>query len=112
MRFFVKTAGRPPSLARLDVVILHRIILERVLGIDRKAVQQERNLRYVRDMGEAIDQVENGRAQICLLVNPTPIEAVRDNAFAGRVLPQKSTDFYPKLLSGLTIYWLDNPAGI
>jgi len=101
-----------PSLARLDVVILHRIILERVLGIDRKAVQQEKNLRYVRDMGEAIEQVENGRAQLCLLMNPTPIEAVRDNAFAGRVLPQKSTDFYPKLLSGLTIYWLDNPAGI
>ncbi|PYV06730.1 MAG: hypothetical protein DMG26_02400, partial [Acidobacteria bacterium] len=45
-------------------------------------------------------------------MNPTSIEAVRDNAFAGRVLPQKSTDFYPKLLSGLTIYWLDNPAGI
>ena len=100
------------SLARLDVVILHRVILERVLGIDPKAVQQERNLRYVRDMGEAIEQVENGQAQLCLLVNPTPIEAVRDNAFAGRVLPQKSTDFYPKLLSGLTIYWLDNPAGI
>ena len=101
-----------PSLARLDVVILHRIILERVLGIDPKAVQQETNLRYVRDIGEAIEQVENGQAQLCLLVNPTPIEAVRDNAFAGRVLPQKSTDFYPKLLSGLTIYWLDNPAGI
>ena len=101
-----------PSLARLDVVILHRVILERVLGIDRKAVQQERNLRYLRDMGDAIEQVENGQAQLCLLVNATPIEAVRDNAFAGRVLPQKSTDFYPKLLSGLTIYWLDNPAGI
>ena len=101
-----------PSLARLDVVILHHVILERVLGIDPKAVQQERNLRYVRDMGEAIEQVEHGQAQLCLLVNPTPIEAVRDNAFAGRVLPQKSTDFYPKLLSGLTIYWLDNPAGI
>src|SRR5439155_1275839 len=100
------------SLARLDVVILHRVILERVLGIDPKAVQQERNLRYVRDIVEAILQVENGEAQLCLLVNPTPIEAVRDNAFAGRVLPQKSTDFYPKLLSGLTIYWLDNPAGI
>jgi len=102
----------PASLARLDVVILHRIFLERVLGIDRQAVQEERNLHYVREFDAAIDEVDRGRAQICFLMKPTPIEAVRDNAFAGRVLPQKSTDFYPKLLSGLTIYWLDNPAGI
>ncbi|PYV22642.1 MAG: hypothetical protein DMG24_16130 [Acidobacteria bacterium] len=102
----------PASLARLDVVLLHRILLERVLGIDPKAVQDEKNLRYVREFDAALAEVESGRAQIAFLVNPTPIEAVRDNAFAGRVLPQKSTDFYPKLLSGLATYWLDNPAGI
>jgi uncharacterized protein (DUF1015 family) len=45
-------------------------------------------------------------------MNPTPIAAVYENALAGVPLPQKSTDFYPKLLSGLTVYWLDNPAGI
>ncbi len=102
----------PASLARLDVVILHRIVLEQILGIDRKAVQEERNLRYVREFSAAIDEVDSGRAQICFLMNPTPIVDVRDNAFAGHVLPQKSTDFYPKLLSGLAIYRLDNPAGI
>ncbi len=101
-----------PSLARLDVMILHRILLERVLRIDRQAVAEERNLRYVREFHIAFDQVDRGEAQLSLLINPTPIEAVRDNAFAGLVLPQKSTDFYPKLLSGLTIYWLDNPAGL
>lgn len=101
-----------PSLARLDVVILHRILLERALQIDRQAVREERNLRYVREFNAAVADVDSGRAQVCFLMNPTPIEAVRDNAFAGCVLPQKSTDFYPKLLSGLTIYWLDNPAGI
>ena len=93
-------------------MILHRLLLERVLGIDRQAVREERNLHYLREFDDAMHQVENGDAQICFLLNPTPIEAVRDNAFAGHVLPQKSTDFYPKLLSGLTIYWLDNPAGI
>jgi len=102
----------PLSVAHLDVVILHRLLLERVLGIDRQAVREERNLHYLREFDDAMHQVENGDAQICFLLNPTPIEAVRDNAFAGHVLPQKSTDFYPKLLSGLTIYWLDNPAGI
>ena len=102
----------PASLARVDVVVLHRILLERVLKIDPQAVREERNLRYVREFDAAIAEVDSGRAPVCFLMNPTPIEAVRDNAFAGCVLPQKSTDFYPKLLSGLTIYWLDNPAGI
>jgi uncharacterized protein (DUF1015 family) len=101
-----------PRLARLDVVIVHRLLLERALGIDPQAVREERNLRYVRDFDAAVQQVASGAAQVCFLMNPTPIEAVRDSAFDGQVLPQKSTDFYPKLLSGLTIYWLDNPAGI
>ncbi|HLW80376.1 MAG TPA: DUF1015 domain-containing protein [Terriglobia bacterium] len=104
--------GVPPGLARLDVVALHRVLLERVLGIDREAVREEKNLRYVREFDAALGEVDRGDAQVALLMNPTPIEAVRDNAFAGRVLPQKSTDFYPKLLSGLLIYWLDNPSGI
>jgi uncharacterized protein (DUF1015 family) len=83
------------------------VLLERVLGIDRDAVREEKNLHYEREMDSAIRAVTDGRADICFLLNPTPIEAVRDNAFAGQVMPQKSTDFYPKLLSGLTIYDLE-----
>ena len=104
--------GIPASLARLDVVVLHRLVLERLLGIDPQAVREEKNLAYVREFGAAIEEVDSARAQIAFLLNPTPIEAVRANAFGGRVLPQKSTDFYPKLLSGLAIYWLDNPLGM
>jgi uncharacterized protein (DUF1015 family) len=102
----------PPTLRRLDVVILHRLILGKVLGIDPQAVREEKNLRYVREPEVGAEQVDHGQGQLCLLLNPTPIEVVRDNAFVGCVLPQKSTDFYPKLLSGLTVYWLDNPAGL
>lgn len=101
-----------PSLARLDVVILHRLLLERVLGIDPQAVREEKNLHYVREIDSALTMVGSGKAQLCFLMNPTPVQAVWENALAGQVLPQKSTDFYPKLLSGLTLYWLDNPAGI
>ncbi len=101
-----------PGLARLDVVLLHRLLLERVLRIDRQAVRDERHLRYVREAREAREQVEGGEAQLAFLLNPTPVGAVWENALASSVLPQKSTDFYPKLLSGLTAYWLDNPAGI
>ena len=101
----------PASLSVLDVVILHRILLESVLGVDRQSVREEKNLRYVREYESAVGMVEKGDAQLSFLMNPTPVRAMWDNALAGHVLPQKSTDFYPKLLSGLTVYWLDNPGG-
>ena len=102
--------GVPIGLRRLDVVILH-LLLEQALRIDRQAVREEKHLRYERETQVALHEVEQGAAQACFLMNPTPIEAVWENALAGQPLPQKSTDFYPKLLSGLTIYWLDNPQG-
>jgi len=102
----------PPTLRRLDVILLHRLLLEQILGIGREAVREEKNLTYHREFPSAAGEVAEGKAQLCLLLNPTPVEAVRDNALAGLTLPQKSTDFYPKLLSGLGIYWLDNPAGL
>jgi uncharacterized protein (DUF1015 family) len=102
----------PAGLRHLDVVILHRLLFEQVLGIDRQAVREEKNLRYVREAADGLLQVESGQAQVAFLMNPTPVEDVWANALAGNPLPQKSTDFYPKLLSGLTVYWLDNPAGM
>jgi uncharacterized protein (DUF1015 family) len=90
----------------LDVVQLHKIMLERVLGISEEAVREQTNVKYERDAFEAISDVRQG-ANVAFLMNPARIEQVRDVAFAGDVLPQKSTDFYPKLLSGLAIYALD-----
>jgi uncharacterized protein (DUF1015 family) len=91
----------------LDVVQLHRCLLETILGLSQESIREQRNLRYLRDAGEAIASVRNGEANIAFLLNPVRMQQVRDIAFAGEVLPQKSTDFYPKLLSGLTIYALD-----
>jgi uncharacterized protein (DUF1015 family) len=96
-----------PSLQRnLDVVQLHRIMLERVLGISEEAIRNQENVRYERDAFEAISWVRQG-ANVAFLMNPAKIEQVREIAFGGEVLPQKSTDFYPKLLSGLAIYALE-----
>lgn len=96
-----------PELQRnLDVVQLHKIMLERILGISEEAIREQENIRYERDAFEAISWVRQG-ANVAFLMNPAKIEQVRDIAFAGDVLPQKSTDFYPKLLSGLTIYALE-----
>jgi uncharacterized protein (DUF1015 family) len=90
----------------LDVVQLHRIMLERVLGISEEAIRNQDHVKYERDAFEAISWVRQG-ANVAFLMNAARIDQVRDIAFAGEVLPQKSTDFYPKLLSGLTIYALD-----
>jgi uncharacterized protein (DUF1015 family) len=90
----------------LDVVQLHKVMLERVLGISEEAIRNQDNVKYERDAFEAISCVRQG-ANVAFLMNPARIEQVCDAAFAGEVLPQKSTDFYPKLLSGLTIYALE-----
>ncbi len=91
----------------LDVVQLHKCLLESVLHISEEAVRNQQNVSYCREASEALAQVRSGKAQMAFLMNPVRIEQVRDIAFAGEVLPQKSTDFYPKLLSGLTVYALD-----
>ena len=90
----------------LDVVQLHKIMLERVLEIPEEAIRNQEHVVYERDASEAISRVRQG-ANVAFLMNPARIEQVRDIAFAGEVLPQKSTDFYPKLLSGLAIYALE-----
>jgi uncharacterized protein (DUF1015 family) len=91
----------------LDVVVLHRLLLEKCLGIMPEAVKKESYITYVRDREAAMNAVTEGRAQVAFLLNPTKLEQVRDIAYEGNVLPQKSTDFYPKVLSGLTIYAME-----
>lgn len=91
----------------LDVVQLHKCLLEGVLGISEVAIREQQNIRYIREIGEAMTQVRTGAANLAFLMNPVRMGQVRDIALAGEVLPQKSTDFYPKLLTGLTIYALE-----
>jgi uncharacterized protein (DUF1015 family) len=93
-----------PRQESLDVVQLHKVLLENVLGLSEESIRNQENISYVRDTAEAIKRVRNGEANVAFLMNPVRIEQVRDIAFAGEVLPQKSTDFFPKLLTGLTIY--------
>jgi len=97
----------PERQRRLDVVQLHGLVLEKLLGLSPEAIREQSNLRYIRDAFEAADQVARGEADIAFLMNPVTLDQLREVAFAGEVMPQKSTDFYPKLLSGLTIYALD-----
>jgi uncharacterized protein (DUF1015 family) len=98
--------GVSPAQRQLDVMLVHKLIIERGLNITQDAVKTEKNITYEREMDTAIAEVDAGRAQICLLLNPVSVETVADMAMGGEVLPQKSTDFFPKLMSGITMYRL------
>ncbi len=105
-RFFAFVTDNPER--RLDVAVLHEVLLGRVLGLSEEAVRDEKNIRYLRGFHEAARQIQQPGTQAVFFLNPVRIEQVADVAFSGGVMPQKSTDFYPKLLSGLTIYRIED----
>ena len=107
-----------PGQRKLDVVLLHKLVLEKLLGLSAVSIQQEQNISYFRSAEEAVAQLGSGgaeqnapgetsSAQVAFLLNPVSVATVREMALAGELMPQKSTDFYPKLLSGLTMYAMD-----
>jgi uncharacterized protein (DUF1015 family) len=95
--------GLSPLQRQLDVVLLHQGILEPALGVTPHAVASESNLSYEREFDAAIEAVDRG-AQVAFLLNGVDVDVVMKVATSGEVMPQKSTDFYPKLLSGITMY--------
>lgn len=97
----------PRQQGDLDVRFLHERILAGVLGIGEEAVRDEKFLHYVRGVDAAIQEVDRGGAQAAFLLQPTRVDEVAEVSLQGGVMPQKSTDFYPKLLSGLAIYRLE-----
>jgi uncharacterized protein (DUF1015 family) len=99
--------GIPARQAQLDVVALHSILLDRILGLSQERITQLGNVRFIREAAEAVDQVHEGEADVAFLIKPITLDQLRDVSLSGDVMPQKSTDFYPKLLSGLAIYALD-----
>ena len=99
--------GVPARQAQLDVVQLHSILLDRILGLSQERITQLGNVRFIREAAEAVEQVHAGEADVAFLIKPVTLNQLRDVSLAGDVMPQKSTDFYPKLLSGLAIYALD-----
>jgi len=94
---------RSTAWRRLDVSILQKLILENQLGIDMQAVAAGDVLKYTRDAREAVQVVDQGECQMSFLMNPTLIAEVTEVATNGEKMPQKSTFFYPKLITGLVI---------
>ncbi len=97
---------RPRRNGELDVPVLHSEVLEGRLGITQDQVREQSFISYIRGAENAAAEVFERGAQAAFIVEPTPIEDMARIAFARGVMPQKSTDFYPKLLSGIAIYKL------
>ena len=99
--FFI---GDEPSKVRsLDVSVLHDGIFESLLGIDREAQRDMSHLRYAKSWEAAARALEEDETQLVAFMNPTPVEQVNQVCLSGGRMPQKSTYFYPKILSGLVI---------
>ena len=116
--FYVLTLRPGADLARLlpgvsalqrglDVVLLHDGILEPALGITPQSLVAEANLTYERDALVAMEAVDSGAAQVAFFLNACDVAQVMEIATSGEVMPQKSTDFFPKLMSGITMYRVD-----
>jgi uncharacterized protein (DUF1015 family) len=100
-------ANIPARQAQLDVVQLHSIILDRILGLSSDTITKLGNVRFIREVDEAVGLVTSGEADVAFLIKPITLDQLKDVSLSMDVMPQKSTDFYPKLLSGLAIYALD-----
>lgn len=87
----------------LDVSVLHTLVLEKLFGIDKENMANQKNLTYTKYFSEAISGVDSGEFQCSFILNPTRVTEIRDVAAAGEKMPQKSTYFYPKMITGMVM---------
>jgi len=100
-------ANLPSKQRQLGVAQLHTVVLDHLLGLTEDRIRATGNIQYLREAAEAVSLVDSGEANIAFLIKPITLDQLKDVSLSGEVMPQKSTDFYPKLLSGLAIYALD-----
>ena len=99
-----RLSGFPASLRTLDVVALHGFLFEQILGITPEAVTAGRHVKYYKDPAVAASDLGDGSIQAAFFLNPVTVEEFRDVSLSGHVLPQKTTFFYPKILTGILIH--------
>jgi uncharacterized protein (DUF1015 family) len=109
-RLPVSVEGEPEPIRRLPVTALHRLILDECLGIGAESLLNEANVTYTRDEKQAFAMVDKEGRQAAFFLNETPVRDVIEVAKSGGKMPQKATYFYPKLLSGLVLRLMNDPA--
>jgi uncharacterized protein (DUF1015 family) len=92
---------RAPEWRMLDVSLLHELLIERVMGISKERIEAKENIDYHRDLDLALSQVDAGEAVCVFILNPTRMAEVKACSEKDEKMPQKSTDFYPKVITGL-----------
>ena len=100
-------SGKSSAYRRLDVSILHHLIIDKLLGVGIDTHKLGKNIEYIKDADEAVKRLDDGKAKIIVFMNPTKVGEVKAVAGAGERMPQKATYFYPKLLTGLVMHRLD-----
>jgi uncharacterized protein (DUF1015 family) len=95
--------GKSEAYCNLDVSILHGLVIERVLGYDTEHISMYQPIQFEKDGIKSVERVASGEFLMTFLLNATKVQEVRDVALAREIMPQKSTYFYPKLLTGLVI---------
>jgi len=99
--------NKSPAYRRLDVSILHHLIIDKLLGIKMETHKLGLNIEYIKDADEADKRVHDNVAEIVFFMNPTKVQEVKNVASAGERMPQKATYFYPKLLTGLVMHKIE-----
>jgi len=99
--------AKSPAYRRLDVSILHHLIIDKLLGIKMETHKLGLNIEYIKDAAEADQRVHDGNTEVVFFMNPTKVREVKDVATAGERMPQKATYFFPKLLTGLVMHKID-----
>ena len=95
--------GRVQAWKELDVSILHELLLEHILGLSKESIERKENINYLREPDMGYDEVAEGKSQFLFVLNPTRMEQVSACTAADEKMPQKSTDFYPKVITGLVM---------
>lgn len=95
--------GKSEAYKQLDVTLLHSLVLERFLGIDQNNMANQKNLSYTRDSNEAIELVRSGAYQCSFLLNSTHVSDIKEVSLANEKMPQKSTYFWPKPVTGIVL---------
>lgn len=99
----MRESGHSSAWNELDVAIVHTLVLEDILGLKAEDMTAGTHIQYTRDAQKALDSVQTGEAQASLILNATRVRQICDVAIADDRMPQKSTYFYPKLVTGLVM---------
>ncbi len=100
--------GRSPEWKRLDVAILHSLIIDKLAAFTDKPFVQDEQVSYIRNLEEGLKKVETGEWQMIFFLKPCSVRQIRQVVEKGELMPHKSTDFFPKLKSGLILNPLDD----